>query len=110
MKDYATLIKAASYLMHREQFSTIRSLVLKGSDLVIQEDTGIPIRFFDKDTWDITLFGKYTKPIAQFQIRQQPDLAEMFADTTIKPLPFIIGYHGTAKESHVIKASKRKHP
>ena len=47
---FATMIKSASYLMHKEgiaeptHFENIRSLILDHSDFVVQDDSGVPLR------------------------------------------------------------------
>src|SRR3954469_6011700 len=48
----ATMIKSASYLMHKEgiqepaRFEQIRSLILMQSDFAVQDDSGVPLRLF----------------------------------------------------------------
>jgi hypothetical protein len=42
-------IKSASYLSHYETFSNIRDLVLDKADAVLEDDTGIPYRYFLDD-------------------------------------------------------------
>ena len=40
-------LKAASYLMHEESFSSIRAYLLANSAFILQDDSGIPLRAFD---------------------------------------------------------------
>ena len=44
---FTTLLKSASYLLHDNQFARVRAAVLAGSRAVLQDDTGVPYRFFD---------------------------------------------------------------
>src|ERR1035441_7850773 len=44
MKGSATLLKATSYMVHKQEFSIIRERVLSGSVAVLQDDSGIPYR------------------------------------------------------------------
>src|SRR6185436_5937694 len=37
-----TLVKSASYLMHKKYFSTVRGLILARSQAVAEDDSGIP--------------------------------------------------------------------
>ncbi len=86
--------KAASYLMHGNEFSKVRDLTLEVSRLVLQEDTGMPVRYFDPKVWNVTLYGNYTKPIKDFKYGFQPDLDKAYKEAgRAKALPFRIGYH-----------------
>ena len=93
LPDTVTLLKAASYLMHHDNFSTIRSLILAKSRMVLEEDSGIPYRFFGADAWNVHLFGSYSEPIPLFRKWRQNDLRAAYtAGTEVQPLPFGIGY------------------
>lgn len=88
-----TYLKAASYLMHNESFSTIRDLILDNSQAVLQDDSGIPVRFFPAETWERQFYGNYVRPIELFAERYQSDLRQIYQnDATVKPLGFGIGY------------------
>lgn len=89
-----TYLKAASYLMHETYFSKIRNVVLDYSFAVLEDDSGIPYRFF-KDNWDVQLYGKYMHPISIFNaVAYQKDLEAIYAEGKgIKPLPIRIGYN-----------------
>ena len=86
-------LKAASYLMHNEYFSIVRDALLERSQFILQDDSGIPLRFFDANNWTRSFFGEYVKPIDLFSTRLQADLkAEYTADPNIAALPFGVGY------------------
>jgi len=103
-----TLVKAASYLMHYRNFSTVRSAILSQSRIVVEDDSGIPFHFFDAATWDVHLYGTYTKPIALFKNSAQDDLREAFSSRPdVQPLEFGIGYRFRAHESNLILAFRR---
>ena len=57
-----TYIKSASYLLHYRPSRNIRSLILAKSRFVLEDDTGIPLRFFPPETWQARLYGEYIKP------------------------------------------------
>ncbi len=86
-----TFLKSAQYLLHQVGFQTIRSLILKRSAAILQDDTGIPYSFYDQKKWDITLYGAYVKPIPSFVNFYQQDKADAFKKNA-KPLGFHIGY------------------
>lgn len=87
-----TYLKSASYLMHQNGFSNIRQTVFDKSSLILQDDTGIAYRFFDKNTWDIHLYGGYGIPIPPFTYLFEQDLDSAYRNQTPSPLPFTLGY------------------
>jgi hypothetical protein len=105
-----TFIKSASYLMQYKEFSNIRSMVLTKSRFVLEDDTGIPYRYFPAKDWEAQLYGEYIKPVSDFAGVEQKDLKEAYTDPTkVKKLPFHLGYHwGSSKDS--ILYFKRKAP
>ncbi len=57
-----SFVKSASYLMHENYFSLIRSFLLKNSLTLVQDDSGIPVSFFTADKWTMRYFGSYPGP------------------------------------------------
>ncbi len=104
-----TYLKSASYLMHRPTFSIIRSTILDESEYVLQDDSGIPVGFFDESKWNLTFYGNYSFPISLFAERHQEDLKEIYAkkEKTVKPLPFGIGYQYHVGTSNMMLAEKK---
>lgn len=87
-----SLLKAASYLMHTEGFSGVRNFLLNNSRVIIQDDSGIPLKAFPK-TWKVDLYGRYV-PHEEFLKYQQPDLAALYNQEPPPPeLGFAFGYH-----------------
>jgi hypothetical protein len=105
---FTTFLKSASYLMHDDRFSRVRSLVLARSRSVLQDDTGVPYRFFDKSMWELTLFGQYTPPVRDFNYGLQKDLAAAYQQSSIsRVLPFSFGYHWRQGTSSVMLAVRK---
>jgi len=104
-----TFIKAASYLMHGQDFSQIRSIILTQSVAILQEDSGIPYRFFDSTSWKVQLYGVYNGPIPLFRNKFQQNLYQAYRSQSVKPLPFGIGYHLVPGTSNLLLAV-RKNP
>jgi len=101
-------LKAASYLMYRDTFSTIRNFILDKSDLVMQDDSGMPLVSFDTDKWDLTFYGNYTRPIPLFRSRYQKDLRAVYLKKSgIRELPFGIGYNFRKGQSNLMIARKK---
>jgi hypothetical protein len=107
LKPYKTFIKSASYLFHDPTFVTVRNLVLRGSTLIVQDDTGVPYRYLKPADWDLRLYGKYAKPVKDFNFGYQPDLSAVYARGQARPLPFSYGYHWRDGASAVIVAIRR---
>jgi hypothetical protein len=103
-----SLVKAASYLMHHDSFSTVREFLLRNSATLIQDDSGIPVRFFkpDSDAWSLAFYGIFTTPTELFHKYPQPDLARIYSDRAASPLPFGFGYQWRAQISNVMVAKK----
>jgi hypothetical protein len=94
MEAMTAFIKSASYLLHYENFSNIRNMILAKSQFILQDDTGIPFRYFKEKNWEIHLYGQYAKPIKDFSGMEQQDLKAAYQDKNkIKRLPFHLGYH-----------------
>lgn len=105
----STYLKSASYLMHRPTFSIIRNIILDNSEFVLQDDSGIPIQYFDQNKWDLTFYGDYKFPISLFAERHQEDLKNVYLNggDNVKSLPFGIGYQYHKGTSNLMKAVKK---
>ena len=100
-------VKAASYLMHKNYFSEIRSHLLSSSSAIIQDDSGIPIKHFPNNRWNIQFFGKYTAPIDLFKEHYQAEMKDLSENQAIK-LPFGTGYKWRKGQSNLILANHVK--
>jgi hypothetical protein len=110
MGHYNTYLKSASCLMHEPGFSSIRNLILDGSNYVLEDDSGIPLKFFtEKGNWEYTFYGTYTGAYLIFHHNYQKDLFDAYkAGTNVKELPFGIGYKFKKGESNLMLAKKKK--
>jgi hypothetical protein len=107
LPDTITLVKAASYLMHKPYFSTIRGTILDKSRVVVEEDSGIPYRYFDQ-VWDVRLFGTYSEPIQLFKDWNQDDLKTAYSGPSVLPLDFGIGYRHRGQSNLLVAVRKTK--
>jgi hypothetical protein len=101
------LLKAASYLMHGPNFDRVREFLLGNSSVILQDDSGIPFRYFEPDRWLIRYCGRYVGPIDLFKQHVQPDLAQAFSRTTPVPLDFGFGYQWQPNRSSLLIAQPR---
>jgi hypothetical protein len=102
--EHNTMLKAASYLNSRDYFSKTRNYILTSSNMVVQDDSGIPYKYFVDGSWDIKLYGGYKRVIRLFSSRIQPDMVKAYADTsklTSSFLPFHIGYNVSVGETNL---------
>jgi hypothetical protein len=100
----SSLLKAASYLLHGGGFDRVREDLLRRSDLIVQDDSGIPIRYLDPAKWQIRLCGHYPGPIDIFQQHHQADLAAAYGRAAPLPMGFSFGYRWHPRESGLILA------
>jgi hypothetical protein len=109
---FATMIKSASYLMHKQgieesaHFEQIRSLILMRSDLVVQDDSGVPLRLFARDTWKLQFHGRYEAPTPEFDKHLQTDLKVEMQRYSTGRLPFSYGYAYRQGESNLMTAER----
>ncbi len=105
-----TFIKSASYLLHYSTFSEIRDIIISSSNFIIEDDTGIPFKYFDLNNWDVSLYGVYVKPIKDFsKNRFQTDLEKAYNNDKYfaGDLPFSLGYHwGTELQNQMTYKKK----
>ena len=99
-------LKSASYLLHSDSFSRVRGLLLE-AQLILQDDSGIPLRAFRDDEWQLYPFGRYVGPIGLFANRYQSSLAELFRSEDAEPIAFGVGYRFRRNESNLLLAVKR---
>jgi hypothetical protein len=100
-----SLIKSASYLLHSGGFSKVRDFLTANSAAMVQDDSGIPLRFYDPKKWDLHPFGRYLGPIGVFPGRYQPNYAVLFRNS--RAIDFGIGYRWRPSESNLLLAVKK---
>jgi len=108
-KNFNTYLKGASYLLHKTYFSEVRNVILDGASTIVQDDSGIALRYFSKSEahWDYMLFGEYTKPISLFKNAYQKDLDSLYKQQGSTPLGFGIGYNFKDKNSNLMIARRK---
>jgi hypothetical protein len=99
-----SLLKSASYLLHSGNFTTVRDFILTNSATIIQDDSGIPLAYYNQKRWRFFPFGRYAGPIAEFPGRYQESYAELFRRA--QPMDFGIGYRWRSHESNLLLAVK----
>jgi hypothetical protein len=95
-----SLIKSASYLLHSGNFTTVRDYILANSATIIQDDSGVPLHYYNPKKWRFFPFGRYAGPIGEFPGRYQQSYAELFKRA--QPMDFGIGYKWRTHESNLL--------
>jgi hypothetical protein len=103
----SSFLKSSSYLMFEQGFATIRNFILDHSNRIVQDDSGIPLAYFDPNKWHLRLFGVYLGPIDLFKQHYQPRLQELFQQSNPPPLDFGFGYRWNYKEANLILATRK---
>jgi hypothetical protein len=103
----SSFLKSSSYLMFENGFGTIRNFILAHSNRIVQDDSGIPLAYFDPGKWNLRLFGVYLGPIDLFKQHYQPRLQELFQQSNAPPLDFGFGYRWNYKEANLIVADRK---
>lgn len=106
-----TFVKSGSFLLHWRMCQRLRQYILEKSRLVLQDDTGVPFRYFEAAGWNVRLFGEYAVPDSPFRKQFQPDLAAAFEEPgRAKPLGFSLGYGARKRPTALILAVRPDAP
>jgi hypothetical protein len=100
------LIKSASYLLHSNAFTEVRTHLLERTKRLLQDDSGIPISYVESDAWELRPYGRYLGPINVFPNNYQRQLADLFRRNSPPTIDFGIGYRFRANESNILVADK----
>src|SRR5437879_12092503 len=93
--------------MHGDGFSGVRNFLVQNSRVIMQDDSGIPLRAFPKG-WKINCYGRYVPHKEEFEKYYQLDLAALYAqEPTPTPLGFAFGYHWQ-KEEGILMVARRE--
>jgi hypothetical protein len=99
-------IKSASYLLHGNSFSVMRNFLLDRTVALVQDDSGIPVRYFSSEAWRLHPFGRYRGPIALFNAKYQSKLNDVYRRSNPPQLDFGVGYRWRPNESNLLLAVK----
>ncbi|GAB3581616.1 hypothetical protein [Hymenobacter daeguensis] len=103
-----TYVKSATYLMHKSYFNKVRRTILRRSRYILQDDSGIAMKYFQPGAWQFDYYGTYRRPINLFAKQYQPELTAAYHDTIRKPkpLPFGTGYNWRQTDSNLMLAKR----
>jgi hypothetical protein len=98
-----SFVKSASYLLHTSSFSQVRNFILENSASILQDDTGIPLTYFETARWQLRPFGRYLTPI--FPAYYQSKLSEFYQRAQLTSIEFGVGYRWRPNESNLLLAT-----
>ena len=108
MGRFSAMFKSTSYMPHKKEFDLIRGQVLEQASAVVQDDSGIPFRFYDPGAWQVKVYGHYEQPYGNFRGYKQEDLRQSYLDSQqVGELPFSIGYGFGRMKSNLLVARKK---
>ena len=86
----------------------MRRLLLENSETIVQDDSGVPLAYFEPRRWRFQAFGRYEGPISIFGNFYQPRMAQLFQSANL--IDFGIGYRWRKNESNLTVAQKQPPP
>lgn len=111
MKNYlkartpiCAMTKAASYLLWRDVFSTIRQYLLDNMVFMVSDSTGIPPKFATKAGFVQEAYGKYAESFLGANADYNKDFVKLWKDA--KPLAFRYGYLDKNLSKHMLITKK----
>jgi hypothetical protein len=102
-----SFFKAASYLMYKDYFSDITNVVLDQSNIILQDDSGMPLSAMKNGGFDAEVLGEYTKTIGLFSNYFQKDMRAEYEAKKPAKLPFTIGYNAEFGECNLQLGTKK---
>jgi len=102
----AAMTKAASYLLWREDFSTMRNYLLSHMEIMVSDSTGIPPAYAKKAGFVQETYGTYEKPFLKVAGKNDEDFRQLWNSEPKRPLPFRYGYIDGARHFHLLVTKK----
>ena len=103
------LIKSASYLLHLGNFTKVRDFLLRRATTIVQDDSGIPVKYFKSGNWRLRPYGQYAGPIEEFKRFYQQDLAGLYRGGAAH-VNFGIGYNWHPQRTNFLVAERLTAP
>lgn len=111
MKNYlkartpiVAMTKAASYLLWRDAFSTIRNYLLDHMLFMVSDSTGIPPKFATRAGFVQETYGKFGQSFLGASADYNADFVRLWKDA--RPLAFRYGYLDKALSKHMLITKK----
>ena len=99
------MTKAASYLLWRDNFSTIRSYLLDNMQFMVSDSTGIPPKFANAAGFTQETYGKFAESFLGANAEYNKDFVKLWKDA--RPLAFRYGYLDKNLSKHMLITKKK---
>lgn len=100
------MTKAASYLLWRDNFSTIRNYLLENMRFMVSDSTGIPPKFATPAGFTQEAYGKFNESFLGANAEYNSAFRALWKDA--KPLNFRYGYLDKSLSKHMLVTKKAK--
>lgn len=99
------MTKAASYLLWRDAFSSLRNWLVQNANFMLSDSTGVPPHYWQERGCTVAAYGKFEKSFLGTAEGTQAELRKLFA--TAHSLPMRFGYPdgSAAKHNHLLTAT-----
>ena len=103
------MLKASSYKLHQIEFKKLRQFMLDNCSLILQDDTGMPLKYLQTQNRELHLFGNYINPYgSEFKPYYQKDLAQLYKQKENKlKIDFCYGYGCKIVEANILVAKNK---
>lgn len=98
----SALTKAASYLLWRRDFSTMRNYLLSHMDLMISDSTGIPPSYAEAAGFTLETYGRFQGSFLPASGEYNDQFRKVWQRQPQRPLPFRYGYPDSAGAFHLV--------
>ncbi len=99
----SVMTKAASFLLWRDDFSSIRDYLLANAGWMISDATGIPPKLAAKAGFEQLTYGDFTAPYFTRDPKNvRKDMIEMWKQQPHRDLPFRFGYPDKEDHNHLL--------
>jgi len=98
------MTKAASYLLWRDNFSTIRDYLIAHMEFMLSDSTGIPPHYLVDKGFEQKAYGKFAESFLGANPKWNDDFRKLWSKA--EPLPFRYGYVDKKLQSHLLVTQK----
>ncbi len=105
----SAITKAASYLLWRSDFSSIRNYLLSHMDFMVSDSTGILPRHAGRYGFEQVTYGRFNGAFLDNQGGPEAaELRDLWKSQPYRPMPFRYGYSDIYGASHMIITQPKK--
>jgi hypothetical protein len=96
------MTKAASYLLWRPDFSTLRNYLLDNMELMLSDSTGIPPRYARAAGFQQKTYGRFNGSLLHASERHNDDFRALWQRQPFRRVSFRFGYVDNKSRPHLL--------